>query len=75
MFVIYGRRGCPHTEASLAKAEKEGWQHVFIEVPKVPHDNMCKLFRMMAEEQGHHTVPCVFEITFVGGNSNFSQLQ
>ncbi len=73
--VIYGRTGCPFTKAALDKAQREGREHIFIEVTKCPDQNMCTIFRMAAEEKNHHTVPCIFEVNYVGGYDDYSKFQ
>lgn len=70
--IIFGRPGCPYTEAALKKASDQNINHVFIEVSKCPDDKMCKLFRMMAEDKNHRTVPCIFEVKYIGGFEQFN---
>ena len=69
--VIFGRKGCPYTEEALEKVASENRKHTFIQVPSCPDDNMCKLFRMLAIENDHKTVPCIFEVSYIGGFDDF----
>jgi glutaredoxin len=70
-YIIYGRKGCPFTENALELAKEEKLKYTFIEVPKVPNDKMCEPFKVMAKENMHRTVPCIFRISFVGGFTEF----
>lgn len=69
--LIFGRKGCPHTEAAIKKAEEDNIMYSFAEIPKCPHSEMGYLFELIAKEKLHNTVPCIFEIKYIGGNSEF----
>jgi glutaredoxin len=66
-YVIFGRSTCPWTQKAIELAEKSDYSYTYIEVPLMPSSEMGKAFQGMASEEQHTTVPCVFEVKYIGG--------
>ncbi len=71
-YIIFGRSTCPWTKKAIELAEKSEYAYSYVEVSSMPSNEMGLAFKDIATEAGHKTVPCVFEINYVGG---YNQLE
>ena len=71
-YIIFGRSSCPWTQKAIELAEKSKYSYSFVEVSSMPSSTMGTPFEAIAKENNQKTVPCIFEVTFVGG---FTELE
>lgn len=69
--VIVGRKGCPYTEKALQKAKDEGHNYTYVNVSSMPSSDMGEPFRSIANDKDHSTYPCIFEVKYIGGFSDW----
>jgi len=72
-YIIFGRSTCPWTQKAIELVEESKFPYSFVEVPAMPCELMGMTFQEIATEKGHKTVPCVFEVTYVGGYEKFEK--
>ncbi len=72
-YIIFGRSTCPWTQKAIELADELKYIFTYVEVPSVPSESMGIPFKDIAKEKNLKTVPCIFEVTCIGGFTEFEK--
>ena len=72
-YIIFGRESCPWTQKAIELAEKSKYAYTYVEVPSVPGEAMGIPFKDISIDMNRTTVPCIFEVSCIGGFTEFEK--